>query len=71
MSRIVSVFSFKCPKCECEKYSVSELGGAEGGLVAFFDVDNAIFTVVTCEKCGFSELFKCGLKMFKHRFAID
>ncbi|QYK52271.1 MAG: hypothetical protein KF824_08375 [Fimbriimonadaceae bacterium] len=65
------MFSFKCPKCDGKKYSLSELRGAEGGIGAFFNLDNAIFTVVTCEKCGFSELFKCGLKMFKHRFAID
>jgi len=65
------MFDFKCPKCDSKEYSLSELRGSEGGIGAFFDLDNAIFTAVTCDKCKYTEFYNFGVAMFKHRFGID
>jgi uncharacterized protein len=64
----MSSFSFECPKCECKLYDISELRGSSGGFTAFMNLDLAIFTVVSCRRCGFSEFFRGESDNFRQRF---
>jgi len=64
-------FIFKCSKCSCTDYEISELRGASGGFSAILNLDTKILTVVSCANCGYSETYKMGSAMFKHRHNIE
>ena len=60
--------SFTCTKCGGAEYSRNEMR-AEGGLMsAAFDISTNRFTAVSCEGCGFTELYRTntgtGSKIF-------
>ncbi len=50
--------SYKCIKCGSTRYESDEIRTTGGGLSRFFDVQNKKFVVVSCESCGYSELYK-------------
>ncbi len=59
---------FTCTKCGGTEYSRNEMR-AEGGLLsAAFDISTNRFTAVSCENCGFTELYRTnagtGSKIF-------
>lgn len=47
-----------CPKCGHEETSIDEIATTGSGLSRYFDVQNRSFTVISCEDCGYSELYK-------------
>ena len=50
--------SFTCTKCGGTDYTRNEMR-AEGGLLsAAFDISTNRFTAVSCENCGFTELYR-------------
>lgn len=50
--------SFTCAKCGGTEYSRNEMR-AEGGLLsAAFDISTNRFTAVSCERCGYTELYR-------------
>ena len=60
--------SFTCTKCGGTDYTRNEMR-AEGGLLsAAFDISTNRFTAVSCENCGFTELYRrnagTGSKVF-------
>lgn len=59
---------YVCAKCGGTEYQRNEMR-AEGGLLsAAFDVSTNRFTAVSCERCGFTELYRTniggGAKLF-------
>jgi hypothetical protein len=50
--------SYKCVKCGSTDYLVEEIRTTGGALAKFFDVQNKKFTVVSCTRCGYSELYR-------------
>ena len=49
---------FTCTKCGGTRYSRNEMR-AEGGLLsAAFDVSTNRFIAVSCDTCGFTELYR-------------
>ena len=50
--------SFTCTKCNGTEYSRREVRAEGGFLSAAFDVSTNRFTAVSCENCGFTELFR-------------
>lgn len=54
----VEGLSFTCPKCESTEYQVNEMRATGGILSKIFDVQRNRFTVVTCERCRYSEFYK-------------
>ena len=44
-----------CPKCAGAMCLRTELRGSAGGLSAVFELSNARFHCVSCERCGFTE----------------
>lgn len=59
---------FTCTKCGGTKYSRDEMRTEGGLLSAAFDVSTNRFIAVSCEKCGFTELYRdnpgTGSKIF-------
>lgn len=47
-----------CPKCGHEETVTDEISTTGGGLSKFLDIQNRRFTVVSCEDCGYSELYR-------------
>lgn len=47
-----------CPKCGHAGTVTDEISTTGSGLSKFFDVQNRRFTVVSCENCGYSELYR-------------
>ncbi len=47
-----------CPKCGHTEASTDSISTTGGGLSKMFDIQTKSFTVVSCENCGYSELYK-------------
>ena len=50
--------SYQCAKCEGSEFKNNEIRTTGSGLSRFFDIQNQKFTAVTCNNCGYTELFK-------------
>lgn len=50
-------YKYACIKCNSNQCSISSMRVAEGGLSAVFDLETMSFTTITCEKCGYTELY--------------
>lgn len=50
--------NYVCPKCENREYEVDEIRTAGGKFSKLFDVQNKKFTVISCKKCHYAELYK-------------
>ncbi len=49
---------YTCPKCGSKQYELDEIRTVGGRLAKLFDVQNKKFTVVSCSRCKYSELYK-------------
>lgn len=49
---------YVCPKCGCHEYEVDQFQATGGNFAKIFDVQNKRFTVISCTRCGYSELYK-------------
>ena len=62
--------SFTCTKCNGTEYSRREMRAEGGILSAAFDISTNRFTAVSCERCGFTELYRTnagtGSKIFDY-----
>lgn len=54
----VAKANWKCIKCGCTSCESDQFQATGGGLAKAFDVQNKKFYVVSCTKCGYSELYK-------------
>ena len=51
--------NFICLKCNNTTYETDEIRTTGGGIFSrFFDVQNKKFTTISCEKCGYTEIYK-------------
>lgn len=50
--------SYTCPKCRSTSCEVDEMRATGGILSKLFDVQRNRFTIVTCEQCRYTELYK-------------
>lgn len=50
--------SFSCPKCGSGTCKLGEFHAAGGFWSKMFDVQGTKFSTVTCEQCGFTEIYK-------------
>ena len=53
-----TINQYKCPQCQNESYETGTIRTTGGGLSRFLDVQNQQFSHITCENCGYTELFK-------------
>lgn len=49
---------YHCPKCSNTQAEVDIIRTTGNGFSRFFDIQNRRFTVVTCTRCKYSELYK-------------
>lgn len=57
-----------CPKCGCEEFEKDQFQATGGSFAKIFDVQNKRFITLSCEKCGFTEIYKtttsAGMNIF-------
>jgi len=51
---------YKCDKCGNTAFESSEFRATGGFLTKIFDIQSKRFTTVTCTRCQFTELYRCG-----------
>lgn len=49
---------YVCPKCNNNQYEIDTIRTTGGRLAKLFDVQNKKFTVVSCTRCKYAELYK-------------
>ena len=50
--------NYQCPKCEHRHFTTDEMATTGGALTRIFDIQNRRFLTMSCDKCGYTELFK-------------
>lgn len=59
---------YSCPKCGGTQHTNNEMRAEGGFLSAAFDISTNRFTAVSCDRCGFTELYRTnvgtGSKLF-------
>lgn len=53
--------SYECPKCGGTAYRKNEIRTEGGFLSAAFDVSTNRFMAVSCETCGYTELYRTNI----------
>lgn len=49
---------YVCPKCGCERYEADRLQATGGNFAKIFDVQNKKFITISCQRCGYTELYR-------------
>ncbi len=49
---------YSCPKCGCRSYVSDQFQATGGNFAKIFDVQNKKFITVSCEQCGYTELYR-------------
>ena len=50
--------TFVCIKCQCTEYVTDEFRATGGFFAKMFDVQNKRFTTVSCNQCGYTEIYR-------------
>jgi len=50
--------TYQCIKCGNKQPLVDQISMTGTGFTRFFNIQNRVFTTVTCSKCGFTEFYK-------------
>lgn len=49
---------YVCPKCGCQRFEHDQFQATGGNFAKLFDIQNKKFITVSCEQCGYTELYK-------------
>ena len=49
---------YQCPKCGNTSYETDQFQATGGNFAKIFDVQNKKFITISCENCGYTELYK-------------
>lgn len=49
---------YRCPKCGCLSYISDQFQATGGNFAKLFDVQNKKFITISCEQCGYTELYR-------------
>ncbi len=49
---------YACLKCQNTSYVTDEFRATGSGFARFFDVQNKKFTTVSCDQCGYTEIYR-------------
>lgn len=49
---------YSCMKCSNSTYTTDTIRTTGSGLTRFLNIQNRKFLIVTCEQCGFSEMYR-------------
>lgn len=59
---------WSCLRCAGNEYETGEIRVAGGFWSRVFDVQNKKYSAVTCERCGFTEFYKCDVSTLGNVF---
>lgn len=57
-----------CPKCGSAECSTGQFQATGGNFAKFFGVQNKRFTIITCGKCRFTELYQADVSELENIF---
>lgn len=49
---------YVCPKCGYQNYVSDQFQATGGNFAKIFDIQNKKFITISCENCGYTELYK-------------
>lgn len=49
---------YVCPKCGANSYTSDQFQATGGNFAKLFDVQNKRFITVSCNRCGYTELYR-------------
>lgn len=52
------IMTYVCPKCGNTSYTKDEMRATGSYLAKLFDVQNKKFVMISCDRCGYTELYK-------------
>lgn len=61
---------YVCPKCGNAQYETDEFRATGGFLSKVFDVQSKRFTIVTCTRCKYTEIYKASSSMLGNIFDL-
>lgn len=50
--------AYSCVKCHNSTYTTDEFRATGGNFAKFFDVQNKKFMTVSCNQCGYTEIYR-------------
>ena len=50
--------TWACPKCSNREFSTDRFRASGGRLASIFDVENKRFHTVSCDRCGYTEMYR-------------
>ena len=50
--------NWSCTKCRHDEFDVDQFRATGGMFAKIFDVQNKRFSTVTCEHCGYTEIYR-------------
>tara|TARA_B100001093_G_scaffold496197_1_gene541542 strand:+ start:441 stop:719 length:279 start_codon:yes stop_codon:yes gene_type:complete len=56
---VKNITNWECPKCSNTSFEVGEFHSAGSKAAKIFDIQNTKFSTITCEKCSYTEIYKC------------
>ena len=59
-----NITQYECPKCANSGYETGTIRTTGGGFSRFLDIQNNVFSHLTCDNCGYTEFFKRGSGKF-------
>ena len=57
---------WECPKCKNHTYETDEIAATGTGLTKFINMQNRKFSVVTCDRCKYTEFYKGDTSMLSN-----
>ncbi|CAM3371113.1 zinc ribbon domain-containing protein [Vagococcus fessus] len=51
---------YVCDKCQGMSYSADQFQATGGNFAKIFDVQNKKFITISCDHCGYTELYKAN-----------
>lgn len=60
--------SFECDKCGHPECEIGQVRAAGSTLSRIFDVEREVFTAVSCDRCGFTELYRADRNLLEDIF---
>lgn len=58
MANQVQARQYVCPKCGNQSYNSGQFQATGGNFAKLFDVQNKKFTTISCNQCGYTELYQ-------------
>ena len=49
---------YQCPKCGNNTYTSDQFQATGGNFAKIFDVQNKKFITISCQRCGYTELYR-------------